>query len=460
MDLNQVDPYPITPATEKQIVALACSRPRFYGRVGFALQADAMPSEPARFAIKAAHEIHADTGKGPERPSLVLQRLRRWQDAGKVTADQINAVDDFIADAEDAGLPSDDALAAELLPLLQRRLRNAALHMAATEHAKGGNMKQVVDLLTRADTLGVSDSSIGVRLGGGSFEVIEALRFLERLPTGISELDHTLGGGLPRGALGFYIGGAGDGKSMALSQQAAHSAMAGLFVGYATYELAVATVLARIKAAITGETIDAIMAGSDKAKASIAATALGPCVVKEFTPQVTPIETLFEWVKQCEEDVERPMDLLICDYADKIALPKKYGEKDSGQYKGMEIIYESLRTFVMERKIWGWTASQGTRPSKDQKKKIDLEHVSDSMGKVRVADLVISLNVRGDEAEEMMLWIAKNRTGQSRRQIGPLPTGFACGLVAPLTRPMQPAKDQVAAWSPVETLREPGQDDW
>lgn len=454
--MADVDPYPITSTFERQIVALACSRPRFYGRVAYALQPDAMPSELARLAIRAAHEIHADTGKGPERAGFVIQRMRRWQDAGRVTADQINAVDDYIAEAEDAGLPSDDAVAAELLPLLQRRLRNAALHIAATEHAKGGDMKKVIELLSQADSLGITDSTIGVRLGGSSFDVIASLRFLERLPTGISELDHTLGGGLPRGQLGFYMGGAGDGKSMALSQQAAHSTMAGLFVGYATYELAVPTVLARIKAAITGITIDAILAGSDEAKAKIEAVPLGPCIVKEFTPQVTPIEALFEWVKQCEEDIGRPMDLLICDYADKIALPKKYGEKDSGQYKGMEIIYESLRTFVAERKMWGWTASQGTRPSKDQKKKIDLEHVSDSMGKVRVADLVISLNVRGDEGEEMMLWIAKNRTGQSRRQIGPLPTDFACGLVAPLTRPMLQDSQPSGATAAVSELWEPG----
>jgi hypothetical protein len=39
--------------------------------------------------------------------------------------------------------------------------------------------------------------------------------------------------------------------------------------------------------------------------------------------------------------------------------------------------------------MWCFTASQAGRPSKDQKKKVDLEHVADSMHKVRVADLVI-----------------------------------------------------------------------
>ena len=55
------------------------------------------------------------------------------------------------------------------------------------------------------------------------------------------------------------------------------------------------------------------------------------------------------------------------------------------------------------------------------------------MHKVPVSDLVQTLNVR-DDGEQIMFYVAKNRTGKSRQQIGPLPHEFECGRIAPVLR--------------------------
>ena len=117
----------------------------------------------------------------------------------------------------------------------------------------------------------------------------------------------------------------------------------------------------------------------------------------------------------------------MVDYADKMTADIK----DRSSYKIMEYVYEHLRIFVHENQKWGWTASQASRADKYQKKHVDLEHVADSINKVRVADLVVTLNL--DEEDEMKFYVAKNRTGRSRQTVGPLPTEFEIGCIVPLS---------------------------
>jgi len=54
-----------------------------------------------------------------------------------------------------------------------------------------------------------------------------------------------------------------------------------------------------------------------------------------------------------------------------------------------------------------------------------------------VVDIVVTLNY-DDEAQEMTFFIAKNRTGRSRKEVGPLPVDFGCGAVAPVVRGTTP----------------------
>jgi len=56
------------------------------------------------------------------------------------------------------------------------------------------------------------------------------------------------------------------------------------------------------------------------------------------------------------------------------------------------------------------------------------------MHKIRVADLVITLNLRDDGGEDpqIILYVAKHRTGKSRVEIGPLPTEYERGRLVPI----------------------------
>ena len=404
-----------------------------------AIKPEMLNSEAAKWAMKAAHAIAKARGRGPDSSVLVIQRLRRWGAEGKLKTDVAHAVNDLFEYAEELGSLSADSAAEELTPILRKQQEQNALMRAIETYKKGGDLTKLAENVTKASRLGQVDISVGTKLGMSSFDDIATMRHLDRLPTGIDDLDLMIDDGLGRGALGVLIGGSGDGKSMALSQIAAYGLMEGLHVAYATLELPEPHVLGRIKAALTGIEISTIMRGKpyDKeARKRLQALApdLGVGLIKEFTPHATTVADIDEWLKNCNETEGRPVDLLVVDYGDKLCAPKQDSE-----YNAMRVVYEGLRVLALEGKFWCWTASQSSRrgnKGKDKKNvRLDLNDVADSMHKVRVADLIVTLNVTETEigGRDIELFVAKNRTGKSRFSVGPMPTEFEIGRIAPST---------------------------
>ena len=765
--------YGFDPAFERAVIALSCSRPRFFGRIGRALDPKMIMNPIAKLALEAAQAIGRDLGRGPSSSVLVIQRLRRWMEEGKVTIEQLRAVGGLLDDADDVGLPPTDETADEVAPLLKRRAQADVVTLAINEYQKRGDFDRVVETLAKAQRVGIVDTSEGIRIGTASFGEIERLRHIKRLPTGVPELDAMLSGGHARAALGVVVGAAGDGKchakgqgilmsdgtirkvedvcvgdrligpdgkvrnvlrtnrghgelfdvvplrggtpwrvnadhvltltgsgryagevvdvslrnwsawsrqrkhlfklfhigveefegvsrvrlpldpyflgvllgdgslqndlritsadseirdmvefecrrfdlrlkvyehdrapsyelvgqrgrknpvreivrglglwgtksgtkfipqiykvgsvaaraallaglldtdgntnksgmeftsksrqlagdvafvsrslgfaasiaevekcctntgavgtyyrvgiwgdgldllplrlerkrpserrqkkdhhvtgfvvepvgegdyygfsldrdsryllddftvthnSMMLSHIAADALFEGMSVLYATLELPEAEVLARLKANLTGLPINAILDGSmEQAKSRIAEleTRLGIGYVQEFTPHMTTVADLGEWVTRCEDTIGSSIDVLIVDYADRLSAPTEKSE-----YQAMRVVYEELRQLGVDHNCFNWTASQASRQQKGSKR-TDLNHVADSMHKVRIADLVITLNVKGEDTDLLEYYIAKHRTGRSRVIVGPLPTEFERGRISPVQR--------------------------
>jgi len=428
-------------AFERAVVTLACCRPKFFGRTAFEVNPALLSSETAKLAMEAARAIFHDTKQGPESLLMVIQRLQTWRYEGKVTQEKVALVSDLFDDALDAGLASVEAIEAELLPILKRRIDKQVALAAADAYGKKQDFDNVVSLIDRKARLGINDSNMGIRLGRQSFKAMDELRQLVRIPTGIDDLDVFLDGGCPRGSLLVWIAGPGGGKSMALSHSSATSLRQGMHCAYATLELPEAVVAARIKSNLTGLPINSILqGGQDKAKELLERIdKLGTLTIKEFTPHATSIEDIAEWVKSVEDDVGYAVDKLSIDYLDKcVSFATK--TQAGNDYISMREVYEKARIYGVDHKNVVETASQSQGRSEKKSKKIDLEHTADSMHKVRVADIVITNNYDEDSGE-MGFWVAKHRTGNSRRMIGPLPTDFSCGQVAPVNRTFVPLAD-------------------
>jgi len=421
------DPYQFGSEFERAIVALACTNPRFFGRVGMDVDPELLKNEAAKIALRACRAINNDLGHGPDKALFVIQRLRRWMDDGKVTIEQIKKVADLIDSAEDAGMPDPEAVIVELAPILQQRLRDQAVKSAIHSFGQSGDLRKTIELEEKAQRVGQVDTSVGTMLGNESWTEVASLKDLERLRLGITELDSELDGGLQRGGLGILLGASNDGKSMGLSHIASVNVLDGLFVGYATLELPRPIVLARIKAAMTNTPINALLQGDMvQARKLLSGMSVGKLCVQDFTPYATSIEDLKEWVSRAEDLVKHEMDLLVIDYGDKVGVRKKGKDSESG-YTEARVVFEGMRIWAHDRKKFCWTASQATR-QKDKRKLLDLNDTADSMHKVRVADLVVTLNVSDTDGQQMIqLYVAKHRTGKSKFAIGPYPTAYDVG---------------------------------
>lgn len=433
MDGGKAEGYNLDPKFERVVVTLACTSASFFKRVGGDLRPDGFADEVCELAIRAALSVAKETGRGPQSSVVVLQRLRRWMGEGRVTLEQIRGVGAMFDEVEDAGLPEEDTVVAELAPVLRHLYEKEAARAAVETYSKRGDWDQVVNLVDRARNVGITDRSPGVSLGAAAFDEIVKMQNLNYLPTGILELDAFLDGGLCRGKLGMVIAEPGGGKSMFLDQVTAHAVYLGQNVCVATLELPESEHLARLTASLTCLPTKAVQNGQmgEARRRMLELDArLGKCVVKYFTPGVTAAEDIVRWKCETEQRIGQTVALLTVDYADKLTVPAR--SKYENEYKVMDRVYETLRIHAERTETWCWTASQSKRGD-GRRKRIGLDDVADSMGKVRVADLVVTLNVT-EQQEQVSFFVAKNRTGQAVRVIGPLPTDFALGRIAAVSR--------------------------
>ena len=228
-------------------------------------------------------------------------------------------------------------------------------------------------------------------------------------------------------------------NSLWLCSLSAHAVYEGLFVGYLSLELAVATVLARIKSALLGVTINSIV---DDPQGYLRAERLfgkllpklGALVVHEMPPFVTILDIL-AWKKKAEARVGRKMDVLCVDYMDKL---RSHDPKDrDSDYKAMNTVYEHARHDAKNVGYWSWTASQAkNKPTgeKVQARKIGGGDASDSVNKARVADGVFGISPTEDRKSylinidkfrtydcEGMSVVVEHDRGKSRMAKGMLP---------------------------------------
>lgn len=430
---KQDRPYNLSAAFEAAAVVLACTRPQFYGRIGYAISHELLSSSAGALALKAAQSIARDTGSGPGSSLLVFQRLHRWREDGAVTMEQITDVLDLFDDAEDATLPDEDGVVTELAPVLQQRLRDAGARVAIDAAGKSKSLSAVVELEKRAARIGHVDTSIGCIIGDASFADIEELQNMERLEIGVPEIDQALEGGHQRGGLCLWIGSSGDGKSMALSHCAGVHTRQKMLTCYATLELPRPQVQARIIANMTGLPINAILRDKrvmNDARDRLRAMDAGTCVVQEFPPQGTTLDDLFHWIDNTEQQIGQEVQSVYIDYLDKVVASMK--KQDSDYHQG-RIVFEGFRNYIAERNKFGWSASQATRRKKSRGNDIlGLDDISDSMHKARVADLVMTINLSEDQSE-VSIFVAKHRTAPAKKLIGPLPTEYGFGRLSPLS---------------------------
>lgn len=422
------DPYRFADAFERSVLRHLVLEPRFWARVGEAVEPDAFSTEERRLVALAASAIGRETGKGAGSGTLVVQRVQRWRHEGRVTHESVLAVDDLVGELEDLeDVPDADAVVDELLPVIRERRNREAVRLAMKKVATRDDLTEVIAHLQATARLGATQVVAGTKFGPEALAAIRRLRKTEKLSTGIVELDTELAGGPPLGTLSVVMGGAGDGKSMFLCHVSASALLGSRNVAVATLELNEEQWLSRLTANVTGIPIDGIADGTMDREVEHRLgdlPPLGNCVVGQFAPEATTVEELVTWVDALEQREGWGVDVLVVDYADLL------GHSKARDYEGMREVYSGLREeFAVKRSGWVWTASQSRRKSKPKEKQ-GADDAADSQHKIRVSDLWIVLSM-AEDGSEIEYRVAKNRGGK-RGGLVTLPTELECARIAPL----------------------------
>ena len=230
----------------------------------------------------------------------------------------------------------------------------------------------------------------------------EAVRDVQ--PTPWEVINELTDGGLGKGELGVMVAPAGIGKSWALMNVGAHLVKQGKTVLHYTLELNQAYVGLRYDSVITGIANQNLKHYQEDIKEQISKLT-GELIIKHYPTKSVSVMGIRAHVEKCIMQDKKP-DVIVVDYAD---LLRGHGQEKRHELEG---IYEDLRGMAGEYDIPVWTASQANRSALEEDV-IDASKISESYGKVMVADFVLSLSRKvADKLAGTGRWhVIKNRFG-------------------------------------------------
>ena len=217
------------------------------------------------------------------------------------------------------------------------------------------------------------------------------------ISTGVGDFDKVLyHKGFGRSEMYCFMGAPKVGKSTALAFFAKNASLQGKNVLFVTLEVSREITADRIEAAITGIPMkkleSKIIELRDKIKEL--SESAGALIIEEFpTGTMTPND--LEIVIQGYKNDGIKFDMIVVDYADIMA--PNYRTDNS--IENSKSIYVDLRAIAQKENVVMLTAMQTNREGA-KSPVAKMEHVAEDFNKIRIPDLVISINVTDEERSE------------------------------------------------------------
>lgn len=225
----------------------------------------------------------------------------------------------------------------------------------------------------------------------------------KRIPFSLGTLNAKMGGGPPLKALVVPVAPTGVGKSLFLTNEAAHWLTQGTNVLYVTLEMAEERIAERIDAKLMDLTIDELRScpkpvfESKIAKIRNMTAQLGKIVIKEYPPGTFNANHLRFLLTELKQKKNFSPDVICVDY---LNLMSSYRIKDaSNMYSNIKAIAEELRGVAMERNALVISPTQSNRSAQGASD-FDLNEVSESHGISMTADAMFGI-ISTPELEEL-----------------------------------------------------------
>ncbi len=432
------------PAFEEIVLGLLATNRKFWGSFGAHLTPDYFSEGSAQGLFKVLTEIAAEV-KWPGGSETATQGLRQEMESGRMSTPIFRSACRILFNAD--LMPGDEGATRYMLKAIlqkKKRLETTTEIVEAVAAKKGqegvGELGKKLDAVER---IGDSDESPGMELDQELFDAIDDAQVRQRITTGVPELDVYLSGGLPRGSTGIVIGSSGGGKSIAMSQFAAAAIMKGIPTYYITLEVDVPTVGARILSPMLGISIDNCFLYSKKLPTIIRdrRLKLAPIIIKDMPGLTTTASGCIEWIKRTIDQKGQRPSLICYDYLDRFGGVAKATRQQKNSYEHFADVTQELHDFGQAYGHASWTAVQSTRQQKRSRgaaQNITLDDAADSLHKIRIADVVLTLNlsteldpIANKTTQYIQGYLAKNRHGPGDKRMTKTPVNYVFGQVFP-----------------------------
>jgi replicative DNA helicase len=229
----------------------------------------------------------------------------------------------------------------------------------------------------------------------------------KRIPTRIEDLDNILRGGLEKGELGILLALPKHGKSLGLLHMGCAALMSRSGrVAHFVLEGTTTQSVMRYQSRLSGIRYHDLEKDNLTDKQRLRLAELDKLYLNRL--DLIPFNKHWEYsvgdveakIKELES-VGRKPDLVVIDYAD--LLKSKHREKEK-RFEQTEV-YRDIKRLAMIKDVAIWSATQAQRP-KDAPDVVGIlraQHVSESYEKVRIADLIITLNQTPNEKKQGLL---------------------------------------------------------
>jgi replicative DNA helicase len=289
--------------------------------------------------------------------------------------------------------------------------------LKSVDHLKKKNFGAIEDEVRSAFSVN-RNVDLGTNYFSGIKERWERLNSQQLVPkfrTPFETLNEALDGGLAHKEMAMVVAPPGVGKSLFLANQAARSVLDGHNVLYVSLEMAEDRVAQRLDSIFTRIQQSELSNRVEDIEERLEIISKqwedrGKLMVKEFPTKRLSVTGLRAFLNQLKNYEDFSPDVLIVDY---LELMKT--DKEMAEYQGQERLAQELRGVASEYGCLVWTATQTNREGKKVNIITDAE-LADSYGKIRVCDLVFSINQTEQEFDmgAARLYLMKSRNGRAR----------------------------------------------
>lgn len=227
--------------------------------------------------------------------------------------------------------------------------------------------------------------------------VEEALALLEAestgivYPTGLADLDFQLRGGLWAGEEGILLAPSFRGKTWALVHFGAVSLRSGTPIQHHTCEISRRRTAIRYYQNLLRKSRLQILEHPDESRDLLQEMELPRWSIKDWSGSAPTTARIRREVQEFVEKCDVP-PLIVIDYID-LVLPAD--RRLEGRF-ALTAVAQELREIAAEFGVGVWTATQANRPSWS-KNNIEMSDVSEAIGKVEKADVILTLNQTAEE---------------------------------------------------------------